>query len=208
MKTKQCIKCHKKQDLINFHKQTASKDGKSPYCKSCHKEYNTLRRRKNQKKIKKQQKQYRIKHADKLNNYRKIWGQNNPDKVAINAKKHREKYRNKINKKRRQKRKNNINFRLRTIISNRIRMALSRGSKNSTSYDLTGCSWEHLKLYLESKFTVGMSWDNFGDWHIDHIKPCCSFDLTDIDQQKLCFHYTNLQPLWAIDNLKKSSKHS
>lgn len=52
-----------------------------------------------------------------------------------------------------------------------------------------------------------MSWDNFGEWYIDHIKPCCSFDLTDIEQQKKCFHYTNLQPLWAIDNLKKSGKY-
>jgi hypothetical protein len=203
---KQCIKCNKKQDLINFYNQKASKDGKSPYCKFCHKEYNILRRQKNKKKITKQQQEYRSKHREQLNKNRKKWGQDNPDKVAINAKKYREKYRDKINKKRRQKRKNNINFRLRTIISNRIRMALSRGSKNSISYDLTGCSWEHLKLYLESQFTVGMSWDNYGQWHIDHIKPCCSFDLTDIGQQKICFHYTNLQPLWAIDNLKKSGK--
>jgi hypothetical protein len=203
---KQCIKCNKKQNLINFHNQKASKDGKSPYCRFCHKEYNTLRRQKNKKKIKKQQEEYRSIYRERLNENRKQWGKDNPDKVAINAKKYREKYRDKINQKRRQKRKRNINFRLRTIISNRIRMALSRGSKNSTAYDLTGCSWEHLKLYLESRFTVGMSWDNFGEWHIDHIKPCCSFDLTDIEQQKLCFHYTNLQPLWAIDNLKKSGK--
>lgn len=203
---KQCIKCSKKQELINFHNQKASKDGKSPYCKCCHKEYNILRRQKNKKKIKKQQQEYRAKNKDHLNKMRKQWGQENPDKVAINAKKHREKYRDKINKYRRQKRKNNVNFRLRTIISNRIRMALSRGSKNSTSYDLTGCSWEHLKLYLESLFIDGMTWDNYGQWHIDHIKPCCSFDLSDIEQQKLCFHYTNLQPLWAIDNLKKSGK--
>jgi len=203
---KQCIKCNKKQDPINFHNQKASKDGKSPYCKSCHKEYNALRRQKNKNKIKKQQQEYRSKYRKKLNENRKQWGQNNPDKVAINAKKYREKYRDKINKKLRQKRKSNINFKLRTIISNRIRMALSRGSKNSTSYELTGCSWEHLKLYLESQFTVGMSWDNYGQWHIDHIKPCCNFDLSKEDEQKKCFYYTNLQPLWAIDNLKKSGK--
>jgi len=203
---KQCIKCNKKQDPNNFHNQKASKDGKSPYCKSCHKEYNALRRQKNKNKIKKQQQEYRSKYRKKLNENRKQWGQNNPDKVAINAKKYREKYRDKINKKLRQKRKSNINFKLRTIISNRIRMALSRGSKNSTSYELTGCSWEHLKLYLESQFTVGMSWDNYGQWHIDHIKPCCNFDLSKEDEQKKCFYYTNLQPLWAIDNLKKSGK--
>jgi len=90
---KQCIKCNKKQDLINFHNQKASKDGKSPYCKSCHKEYNIIRRQKNKEKIQKQQKEYRSKNKEYLNKSRKQWGQKNLDKIAINAKKHREKYR-------------------------------------------------------------------------------------------------------------------
>ena len=51
-----------------------------------------------------------------------------------------------------------------------------------------------------------MTWDNYGEWHIDHIKPCCGFDLTDFEQQKKCFHYTNLQPLWAKDNITKNGK--
>lgn len=203
---KECVKCNKKQDINNFHKQTASADGKSSYCKDCHKKYCTEWKLKNKKKIKKQQRKYKNKNRDKLKEYNKRWRQKNSDKIYAIRKKYREKYRKRINKRRREKRKENINFRLRTIISNRIRMALSRGSKNSISYELTGCSWEHLKLYLESLFTDGMTWDNYGKWHIDHIKPCCSFDLTDIQQQKLCFHYTNLQPLWAIDNLKKSGK--
>lgn len=203
---KQCSKCNKKHNIENFHNQKASADGKSSYCKNCHKKYCTKWKLKNKKKIQQQQKQYKIKNKEILNQYNKQWIKENPDKILAIRRKHREKYKDKINKQRRKKRKENINFRLRTIISNRIRMALSRGSKNSTAYDLTGCSWEHLKLYLENRFTVGMSWDNFGEWHIDHIKPCCSFDLTDTQQQKLCFHYTNLQPLWAIDNLKKSGK--
>lgn len=208
MKQKKCIKCNKKQKPENFHNQKASADGKSPYCKSCNQEYCTKWRSKNKKKIKTQQQIYRDKNRERLNNNRKEWGLANPDKVSINAKKYRQKHRNKINKQRRKKRKENINFRLRTIVSNRIRMALIRGSKNSTSYDLVGCSWEHLKLYLEERFSEGMSWDNYGKWHIDHIKPCCSFDLTDLEQQKICFHYTNLQPLWAMDNLKKSGRYN
>ncbi len=60
--------------------------------------------------------------------------------------------------------------------------------------------------WLAAKFTNGMAWDDYGDWHIDHILPCISFDLSDENQQKICFHYTNLQPLWATDNLKKGSK--
>ena len=76
--------------------------------------------------------------------------------------------------------------------------------KNSKARELIGCSYQELKQHLQSLFVEGMSWDNFGEWHIDHIRPCASFDLTDPEQQKECFHYTNLQPLWAADNLAKS----
>jgi hypothetical protein len=59
---------------------------------------------------------------------------------------------------------------------------------------------------LEKQFTKGMNWKNYGKWHIDHIKPCASFDLSLEHEQKLCFHFTNLQPLWAKDNIRKSDK--
>jgi len=70
---------------------------------------------------------------------------------------------------------------------------------------LVGCSIDQLKQHIEKQFKKGMSWDNWGiyGWHIDHIKPCASFDLTKESEQKKCFHYTNLQPLWAKENLKK-----
>lgn len=72
--------------------------------------------------------------------------------------------------------------------------------------ELTGCELNVLKEFLESKFKQGMSWENHGEWHIDHIKPCCKFDLEDEEEQKKCFHYTNLQPLWAKENLSKGGK--
>jgi len=70
--------------------------------------------------------------------------------------------------------------------------------------ELLGCNIEFVKKYLESKFDKEMSWDNYGKWHIDHIKPVASFDLTKLDEQKKCFHYTNIQPLWAKENREKS----
>jgi len=81
------------------------------------------------------------------------------------------------------------------------------GKKAFKSIELLGCSIQDVRSYLESQFKEGMTWENHGDWHIDHIKPCVSFDLTNPEEQKKCFHYTNLQPLWAEDNLSKYNKN-
>ena len=80
--------------------------------------------------------------------------------------------------------------------------------KTTRFNNLLGCSIEHAIKHIESLFKPGMSWDNHGlhGWHIDHILPCSRFDLTDVEQQKKCFHYTNLQPLWAKENLSKWCK--
>jgi len=80
--------------------------------------------------------------------------------------------------------------------------------KQDKTYDLLGCSKKEFIKYFEAKFTEGMSWDKMGnEIHIDHIIPCCSFDLTQEEEQKKCFHYTNLQPLWAVENLSKGGKY-
>jgi hypothetical protein len=80
------------------------------------------------------------------------------------------------------------------------------GQKTASAADLVGCTPQELVAYLESLFLPGMSWDNYSlhGWHIDHIKPCAAFDLTDPEQQRECFHYTNLQPLWCEENRAKS----
>lgn len=72
--------------------------------------------------------------------------------------------------------------------------------------ELIGCTKEYLVKYLENKFEKGMTWNNHGEWHIDHIKSCISFNLEDDNELKKCFNYTNLRPLWAIDNLKRAKK--
>jgi hypothetical protein len=102
--------------------------------------------------------------------------------------------------------------RMKKNIRNRIRNSIRNQCSKKTllSFELLGCTGKEAHDYLESKFQKGMTWNNYGfgddKWHIDHIIPCDAFDLTNEDEQKKCFHYTNLQPLWQRDNLRKSNK--
>ena len=108
------------------------------------------------------------------------------------------------------RRKNDPKYAISCRLRSRLRHALkSKGIKKSKStMELCGCTLDELIAHLEKQFVEDMSWDNRSEWHVDHIRPCASFDLTDIEQQKQCFHFTNLQPLWAADNLKKGAKWS
>lgn len=81
-----------------------------------------------------------------------------------------------------------------------------RARKSAPTEELVGCGVPRLVSHLEAQFKPGMSWSNHGKWHIDHIRPCSSYDLTLPSQQRECFHYTNLQPLWGKENLRKGSK--
>ena len=109
-----------------------------------------------------------------------------------------------------QRRKTDIQYRLSNDLRRRILLALQKKDlkKTQKTIDLIGCSLYQLIEHLEKQFKEGMTWENrgFNGWHIDHIIPISSFDLNDIEQQKACFHYTNLQPLWAKENLLKSNK--
>jgi len=144
-------------------------------------------------------------------------------RIAYNAKVFREKHREKIATKRKeynkvrglQKKKewqakmmNDVHFRLTKNLRGRVYMALKKGIKSDTTMNLLGCTIDYFKQYMENQFTEGMSWGNMGreGWHIDHKKPCDSFDLSNPGEQKICFHYSNMQPLWRIDNLKKGTK--
>lgn len=106
----------------------------------------------------------------------------------------------------RKREKENIEVLLASRLRSRLRRAISQGYRNTSVIELTGCSILDLKKYSESKFLDGMNWNNYGEWHIDHILPCASFNLKDPKQQKACFHYTNLQPLWARDNISKGKR--
>lgn len=97
--------------------------------------------------------------------------------------------------------------RMRDRLRRRVAAAFRVQRASKATAGLIGCTMQQLRQHLEAQFTEGMTWDNYGKWHVDHIRPCASFDLLDPEQQRQCFHYSNLQPLWAIDNHRKGSKH-
>lgn len=105
------------------------------------------------------------------------------------------------------RRKVDVGFRISKNLRSRLRLSVKNNAKSDSTKALLGCDIEYLKSHLEMQFKEGMTWDNYGigGWEIDHIKPCAMFDLSDEIQQRECFHYANLQPLWANENRKKSS---
>ena len=100
-----------------------------------------------------------------------------------------------------------MNFKIACNLRTRIREAIKENFKTGHMIELLGCSIEFLRNYLEYYFTEGMNWGNYGEWHIDHRISCASFDLSKEEEQRKCFHYTNLQPLWAKDNQIKGAKY-
>jgi len=164
-------------------------------------------------------KEYRENFVSKNPTYEKDYSQKLRDKDPEWNKKVCAKYRAKpgFNESRRKynreylqrKRKEDKQVALRDNLRTRIRTSLKSSNlkKCTKTEQLIGCTVQKVKEHLESLFQPGMSWDNYGEWHVDHIKPCSLFDLTNEEEQKECFHYTNLQPLWAKDNIRKSNKY-
>jgi hypothetical protein len=203
--TKVCTSCQEELPATSeyFHNNINNKEyGLHTSCKKCRKKHDIKYRKQNKGKIKQLRHDNYLKHRDKqLKKYQAYYIKN---KTKIQQ--YKLKNKNKTAKYRKHKYHSSIEFRLRIVLSSRVNR-LIKGKRNKT-LDLIGCDVKKLKQHLESKFLNGMNWENYGfyGWHIDHIIPCSSFDLTDPEQQKKCFHYTNLQPLWAEDNLRKSDK--
>lgn len=164
-------------------------------------------------------KEYRIKNKDRRREFQRAYRLKDPKATVEKRRKYNLKYKNKIKEYNRsnrlkinayhvERRKKDIEYKIICILRGRIKSAIAKGYKKGSSLELLGCTIDFFKKYISSKFQVGMSWDNYGvyGWHVDHIIPCSSFNLLDESQQKKCFHYTNLQPLWAADNLRKSNK--
>lgn len=112
--------------------------------------------------------------------------------------------------KRKKRMEEDLNFKLSARLRDRLNNALTNNQKAGSAVDDLGCSVEELKRHLESQFQPGMTWKNWSHdgWHIDHIKPLISFDLTDRNQFLEACHYTNLQPLWAKDNFSKKGHYN
>lgn len=133
--------------------------------------------------MRKQQAEWYQKNKEKRSAYNKEWRKNNPDKVRVNMKRFWEKQ-----------------GKLRSI-GREVRHCLNDTPKATRYWEkLVGYTLEDLMAHLEDQFKEGMSWDNHGEWHIDHIKPVSEFGA---DQVKECWSLDNLQPLWAEDNVAK-----
>jgi len=154
-------------------------------------------------------KKYREKNKQKIQNYRKTYYIKNKNDFKIKQKNYYLKNKQAILKRQilneKQRKKHDILFNLKKRLSHRLRQAFrNKGWKKGCSKKLLGTDFKTLKKYFEKKFLPSMSWDNRHLWHIDHIIPLSSAKTED-ELKKLC-HYTNLQPLWATDNIKKSNK--
>lgn len=143
----------------------------------------------------------------------RAWRAANPDRVKAYQAKHAlwlKNNRDKVNawQRRRQKEKRmNPAQRIKDGLYNRISMAIRarKAGKERSTKKLLGCDIAFLMGYLEARFLKGMTWENYGrtGWHVDHVIPCAEFDLTEPDQQRQCFHYSNLKPMWSVDNIRK-----
>lgn len=178
---------------------------KGPICYNCYcKRRNANRSLGEIEKAKEYKRLYYLKNREKCRNNQKDYYEINKKTLLLKNKE----YRKKVGRaKERQAEKLRLStdpiFKLRRSLSSRIRAALKIGKKRKTTVDLIGISLDELKTYLESRFQPGMHWSNHGDWEIDHICPLSQGKSID-EIYKLC-HYTNLQPLWRLDNLIKSN---
>ena len=223
MELKTCSKCKEELPATNefFHKDKSRKDNLASRCRKCISKYNKekiennseLRRKKiesdkrwnkeNPEKVKEYQKKYYQENKESFKEKAKKWKEANPEREKENSKKWKEENKEIIKEYQKERRKNNPMVR---FIQN-LRARTSRiykqkdFRKNNKTIELLGCSPEELRNYLRSLYQPGMTEDNYGEWHIDHIIPLSSAkSKEELDELA---HYTNLQPLWAEDNLRK-----
>lgn len=162
------------------------------------------------------------KHREARNSKHREWIKKNTERLKEYGKNYRKNNRELVNKRngnwlrahpeivrqRELKKMENPQYRFAARIRHSILERLEGKKKSARTIELIGCSIADLRVHLEAQFLPGMSWENHGywGWHIDHVKPCSSFDLTDPAQQRVCFNWRNLQPLWRKDNQSKGKR--
>jgi len=156
----------------------------------------------NKETVMQRQGEYYIKNKDKIRAKRKA----NADKLREYAVSYRLRNKDNIRNYERNRYRNSPQYRISVTLRARIRDAVKREHKSAKTEDLLGITFCKFKQYLESKFKDGMTWENYGQWEIDHTMPLASFDLTKESQQREAFHFTNTQPLWLKENRLKSAK--
>jgi len=192
-------------------KERKSKTSKDWYVnnKEHHNKKMKVWRDNNREKMKELSKDWYKKNKERIAMKAKVWYQNNKDKKSLTNKLWNIKNRKKITERLRNRRKIDPTYKLIMNLRRRTLLALKGKNKSASTMTLLGVpNVEFLWLHLEKLFKPGMTRENHGKWHIDHIKPCSSFDLTKPEEQAKCFNYTNLQPLWASENLSKGNRIS
>ena len=200
--TKVCVKCKETKSVVEFSKCKGHHDGLQAWCKSCTKTWRSF-------------------NVNKIRAYSREWTKNNPDKVKSwleNNKERASVYQHTYYLKNIEKIKAN------TLISQRklkkdpfkrllanirvlITFSIPEEHRNLSTLELIGCSKEELKAHIESQFVEKMSWSNYGRvWVIDHILARIRFDMTNPEEQKIAFNYTNMQPLYRLQNNQKHAK--
>jgi len=213
MENRICSKCKIEKPISEYAKNATKKLGINSSCKKCVKEYK-IRNKKNireymdkwHKENYNNQKKYRNENKERLKIAKTQYYKNN----TLYFKNYREvnKAKSSLYSKiyRSNKRNSDYMFKLKDNIRTRIGMAIKAKNfaKNYRTNEYLGISYAKYKVYLERKFEKGMTWENYGQWHIDHIIPLAS--ATNEEELKLLFHYTNTQPLWADENFSKGYK--
>jgi hypothetical protein len=221
---KTCKDCCETKSLEEFYRHKGCKDGRSYVCKKCssireHARYLKseayLKAKRHNEKYATDEERIEATRNRSRETARRKRERANSDpelmkKLAAQWKKHRKKYKScpEKNARRRVRERERFNtdpqFRVLKTCRSRMAVALRKNLKSANTMGLIGCTGKELAQYLESMFKPGMSWNNHGKkWHIDHVAPCSSFNLADPEEQKRCFHYTNLRPMWAVENIKK-----
>ena len=206
METTICSKCNIEKEVCNFHKWKYGPDGYKRICKECRKIESKTYYNNNNENIKLKVSNYRKDNPEKVKELKKKIYERDKERILIVVRTYRENNRKKRNEYNRNRKIIDPIYNLKHLMNNRMRIFMKSQNitKKNKTFEIVGCSPKELKEHLENQFKNGMTWDNQGKWHIDHIIPLSSGN-TEEEIIKLC-HYTNLQPLWAIDNMKKGSK--